>query len=104
MLGKWWNITSAKLSGRCAAVEDFWIRDTAFELAVGLCHYGDLLWRCGTVVILFVCMNRTTRESPVRGKSDFGKWDECQGHSHPKLSAPLRGSNRPLLASTELAW
>ena len=29
---------------------------------------------------------------------------ECQGHSHPKLSAPLRGSNRPLLASTELAW
>ena len=28
----------------------------------------------------------------------------CQGHSHPKLSAPLRGSNRPLLASTELAW
>ena len=31
-----------------------------------------------------------------------GLW--CQGHSHPKLSAPLRGSNRPLLASTELAW
>ena len=29
---------------------------------------------------------------------------DCQGHSHPKLSAPLRGSNRPLLASTELAW
>ena len=28
----------------------------------------------------------------------------CQGHSHPKLSAPLRGSNHPLLASTELAW
>ena len=28
----------------------------------------------------------------------------CQGHSHPKLSAPLRGSNRPLLASTELVW
>ena len=28
----------------------------------------------------------------------------CQGHSHPKLSAPLRGSNCPLLASTELAW
>ena len=29
---------------------------------------------------------------------------DCQGHSHPKLSAPLRGSNRPLLASTELVW
>ena len=28
----------------------------------------------------------------------------CQGHSHPKLSAPLRGSNCPLLTSTELAW
>ena len=30
--------------------------------------------------------------------------ETCQGHSHPKLSAPLRGSNRPLLTSTEPAW
>ena len=28
----------------------------------------------------------------------------CQGHSHPKLSAPLRGSIHPLLTSTKPAW
>ena len=38
----------------------------------------------------------------LMAKVDF--LQHCQGHSHPKLSAPLRGSNRPLLASTELAW
>ena len=52
--------------------------------------------------------NKYATDPPTdRGKTrmpTLRKAGECQGHSHPKLSAPLRGSNRPLLASTELAW
>ena len=40
----------------------------------------------------------------MRMRNMFWPQTMCQGHSHPKLSAPLRGSNHPLLASTELAW
>ena len=44
------------------------------------------------------------REDAAKRVTNLEVVMDCQGHSHPKLSAPLRGSNRPLLASTELAW
>ena len=72
-------------------------------------HTKDNVNRMDSVMQLVV--QDKTQENYWGPPEGFGQLQKClslakgcQGHSHPKLSVPPRGSNHPLLASTELAW